>query len=220
MIAVLNVLQWFTKLVYLNILAMLFILLGLGLFGFFPALIATFFVMYQWINKKPDVAIFQSFWHAYKTYFITSNVLGYLFGGTGVVLYIDLYVMNSSQYVILHYLSIPLLVLVFLYSLMLFYVFPTLLYVEDESILNVLKTAFLTMVINPIPTFAMIAGSFGLAYILFMFQALMPIVSVSLFAFVIMMPAHHAFLTIQRKKGMLSEAKRKEVKNREAFSRE
>ncbi|GAE32641.1 YesL family protein [Alkalihalobacillus hemicellulosilyticus] len=220
MTALLNVLQWFTKLVYLNVLAVLFILLGLGLFGFFPALIATFFVMYRWINKKVDVAIFQSFWHAYKTYFIKSNVLGYLLGGTGVVLYIDLYVMNSSQYVILHYLSIPLLVLVFLYSLMLFYVFPTLLYVEDESILNVLKTAFLTMVINPLPTIFMVAGSFGLGYILFMFQALMSIVSMSLFAFVVMMPAHHAFLMIQRKKGTLSETERKEVKNREAFSRE
>ncbi|WP_062047605.1 YesL family protein [Bacillus sp. JCM 19034] len=113
MVALLRGLEWFTKLVYLNFLWVIFSILGLGLFGFFPAMAATFSVVHQWMNKNTDMSLFKEFWRAYKMYFIKSNVLGYCLGGMGVVLVIDLFVLNSSQHVFLHYLSIPLAVLVF-----------------------------------------------------------------------------------------------------------
>lgn len=200
MIALLRGLEWFTKLVYLNFLWLIFTILGLGLLGFFPAMAATFSVVHQWIHKNTDIAIFREFWRAYKLYFFKSNLLGFVLGSIGVVLLIDLFVLNSSQNVVLHYLSIPLAVLIFLYSLMLFYIIPSLIYFEQLSMLKIIKNAFFTMVINPLPTFVMLVGTFGFGYLVFHFQALIPILSMSLFALIVMMPARRAFETVQRKK--------------------
>jgi len=204
MAAVNNVLEWITKMFYLNLLWILFTMLGLGVLGLFPSIAATFSVTNKWVGKKTDVPIYKTFWLAYKKDFIRSNVVGYLLLLIGAILYIDILVLNASSNNILNLLSIPLVVISFIYLLTLFYVFPTLVHYEMK-LLQVIKNAFLIMIINPFPTIIMLVGTVGIGYILFQFQALLPIFSVSIVAMVIMMPAHRAFEKIHAKKEGLAQ---------------
>lgn len=198
MTAVTRVLEWFTKLVYLNILWVSFSFLGLGIFGIFPATAATFSVTHHWLTKRTDAPIFKTFWLAYKKQFIRSNVLGYLLFIMGLVLYIDILVFNSSTNTILNLLTIPLIALFFIYIMGMFYVFPALIYYEVK-LLHVVKNAFFIMILNPLPTIIMLIGSLFISFIFLQFQALLPIISMSLFSVVLMMPALRAFEKINRK---------------------
>ncbi len=50
--------EWITKIAYLNLLWLGFTLLGLIIFGIFPATAATFTVARKWVTGYPDVAIY------------------------------------------------------------------------------------------------------------------------------------------------------------------
>ncbi len=52
---------WVTKFAYLNLLWIAFSLLGLGLFGLFPATAAMFAVVRKWINGEKDIPVFHVF---------------------------------------------------------------------------------------------------------------------------------------------------------------
>lgn len=198
MAAVNKVLEWFTNLVYLNVLWVIFCILGLGIFGVFPAIAATFSVTHNWLTKRTDVPIFKTFWFTYKKQFIRSNLLGYLLLIIGLILYIDILVFNSSTNAILNLLTIPLIAFFFVYIMAMFYVFPALIY-YDIKLFHVVKNAFFVMILNPLPTIFMLVGILVVSSFVFQFQALIPILGMSLFSVAIMMPALRAFEMINKK---------------------
>ncbi|MFN7250368.1 MAG: YesL family protein [Anaerobacillus sp.] len=193
-----KVLEWFTNLVYLNVLWVIFCILGLGIFGVFPAIAATFSVTHNWLTKRTDVPIFKTFWFTYKKQFIRSNLLGYLLLIIGLILYIDILVFNSSTNAILNLLTIPLIAFFFVYIMAMFYVFPALIY-YDIKLFHVVKNAFFVMILNPLPTIFMLVGILVVSSFVFQFQALIPILGMSLFSVAIMMPALRAFEMINKK---------------------
>lgn len=198
MAAVNKVLEWFTNLVYLNVLWVIFCILGLGVFGVFPAIAATFSVTHNWLTKRTDVPIFKTFWFTYKKQFIRSNLLGYLLLIIGLILYIDILVFNSSTNAILNLLTIPLIAFFFVYIMAMFYVFPALIY-YDIKLFHVVKNAFFVMILNPLPTIFMLVGILVVSSFVFQFQALIPILGMSLVSVAIMMPALRAFEKINKK---------------------
>src|SRR5690625_2735954 len=119
--------DWMSRLIYLNLLWILFTLMGLGILGFFPATAGLYAVARDWIRKKEDRSIWQVFWTTYKTSFVKSNIIGFIVLIIGWILQIDLRFFqtqdNSILFVALSYFTIFLFVLYIVFVLFLFPVF-------------------------------------------------------------------------------------------------
>ena len=67
---------WITRLMYVNLLWILFMLAGLIVMGVFPSTTAMFSVTRKWILGETDTPVFHTFWKAYKQNFLQSNLVG------------------------------------------------------------------------------------------------------------------------------------------------
>src|SRR5699024_1406308 len=81
--------NWLFKFMYLHLLWLGFTVLGLGLFGIWPATSAVFSVMQKWIEKDGDTNIFQNFKKIYKKEFKKSTILGLVIIAMGAFFYVD-----------------------------------------------------------------------------------------------------------------------------------
>jgi uncharacterized membrane protein YesL/GNAT superfamily N-acetyltransferase len=97
--------DWIYFLVVVNFLAILFSLIGLGIFGFFPALMTT----YQLIRKKienEDFSTFKVFFKTYKQFFVKANQVGLLLVVIWVVLYLSWSFYLSDLETIFHFIGL------------------------------------------------------------------------------------------------------------------
>ncbi|MGP4040635.1 YesL family protein [Gracilibacillus sp. D59] len=198
--------EWITKVAYLNLLWIGFTLGGLILVGLFPSTAATFTIVKKWVSGNTDIPLFKTFWKAFRESIVQSNILGYITGAVGYILYLDFLFITvvESDYVML--LTIPFLFISILFILTSFYLFPV--YVHyDMKVLQVIKSAFFIMILNPLPTLIMVLSMFGITYGLWYFQGLALFFSMSLIAIAVTMPAHKAFSKIQEKKAYLNKQK-------------
>ncbi|WP_117170016.1 YesL family protein [Paraliobacillus sediminis] len=193
-----NALEWFVRMAFLNMLWLIFSALGLVVIGFFPALVATFTIVRKWLVGEVDIPVFKTFWQTYKKEFIRSNILGYVLTIFGVILYVDILIFNASSNTLINLLSIPLVIVTMVYLLTLFYIFPTFVHYEMKLV-QVIKNAFLVMILNPFPTIIMLLGTIGIIFVSLTFQALVPVLSVSLLSLTLMMPSIRAFDKITEK---------------------
>lgn len=190
--------NWFMKLAFINILWIVFSLLGLIIFGLFPATIAMFSVV-RALGKNPDEPIVKYFWQVYRKEFIKGNLLGIVIIIIGVISYFDIQFLKAANNSFLQLLYYPFILFNCMYFLTVMYIFPT--YVHfNASNLQVIKNAFLIMVLNPLSTLYMITGVFiiylGILYI----PATIPFFSGSILALMIMVSATRAFQKIEQKK--------------------
>src|SRR5699024_12292779 len=70
--------NWLFKFIYLHTLWIIFSILGLGVFGIFPATASVFTVARKLLEEGEDVPIFQTFFHSYKSIFFLAIVIGYI----------------------------------------------------------------------------------------------------------------------------------------------
>ncbi|MFB3160238.1 YesL family protein [Neobacillus sp. 179-J 1A1 HS] len=188
--------DWIMKLAYINILWISFSLLGLIVFGLFPATTAMFVIVRKILMDKDEIPILKTFWESYKSEFFKSNLLGLILTITGYILYIDIFFLrNTTGFINLLYY--PSLMLALGFVLTLFYVFPTLVHF-DLSILQVIKCAFVIMLMNPLSTVLMVIGSFAAYLLMTTIPGLIPIFSGSILSFVIMWASFIAFSRIKK----------------------
>lgn len=190
--AINKVLEWITKMAYLNVLWISFTILGVVVVGLFPSTAATFSVVRKWVIGETDIPVFKTFWDNYKKSLLKSNLLGYMLLLFSLILYIDIRIFNESSNSIVNLLAIPTIGISIVFILTTFYIFPTFVHYEIKLI-QVIKNSFLIMIINPFQTAIMIVGITTIGFIFMKLQGLIPIFSVSVLAFVIMMPAVQAF---------------------------
>src|SRR5690625_7732837 len=76
------------RLAYVNLLWILFTVLGLGLFGIFPATVALFVVTRKWVMGDHDIPIFSRFWHNYRKEIFLSTLLGFFLFLIGFVIFV------------------------------------------------------------------------------------------------------------------------------------
>lgn len=191
-------LEWITKVAYLNLLWIFFTLLGAGVLGLFPSTAATFMVTKKWITGSHDAPVFKVFLKAYKDSFKEANIIGYIILIFSYILYLDfLFItVSPSDYALL--LTIPLFFISILFILTVMYIFPVYVYYEMR-ILQVLKSSFFIMILNPLSTLVMGLGVFGITFVLWQFQGLAIFFGLSLPSVALMMPANRAFKKIQEK---------------------
>ncbi|WP_042454133.1 YesL family protein [Neobacillus dielmonensis] len=80
--------EWIFRLIYVNVLWILFTLLGGIILGVMPATAAAFEVSRKWFKDLDEVSVFRAYWESYRINFIQSNLLGLLLSLAGGILFI------------------------------------------------------------------------------------------------------------------------------------
>lgn len=189
--------NWIMRFAYVNVLWIIFSLVGLIIFGFFPATTAMFNVIRKWVQGHDDLPIFETFWKTYRKKFLKSNLLGLIIFMIGCILYIDMISLRQSVNGFLQFAYYPLLLMILLFFLTLLYVFPVFVYYEAK-LLQVIKNAFLIMIMSPLITFMMMVSVVIVFYFLQLLPGLSLFFSGSVLAYVITWSFHFAFVKIQR----------------------
>lgn len=197
-----KLLEWISRLAWLNLLWISFSLLGLVIFGFFPATVAMFAVVRKWMLGNDEMSIFKTFWTAYKREFIKSNILGVIIVAIGLILYIDLQFVQLSGNSFVSILYIPFFIITLIFISMLFYIIPIFVH-YDMKLSQVMKNSFFVMIMNPLSTFYMLIGSFGIIFVLSYAPPICLLYSGNLLALFIMKPAINAFEKINQKSQLL-----------------
>lgn len=194
-----------SRLAYINILWILFTLLGLVLFGIFPATVGIFSVVRKWVMGEKEIPIFKTFSENYRREFLKSNGLGLILALIGYILYIDFQIMPVGGFFTV--LRIGLVTVTIFYVIVLLYIFPV--YVHYEwKIRNYLTYALLLGAGHPHFTFLMIVGIGILYTVCIVFPGIIPFFSVSLLAYMVMWLAYLVMKKmedLQRKKKEESE---------------
>ncbi|MDQ0232530.1 YesL family protein [Metabacillus malikii] len=192
-----SIFEWITRLALLNLLWLFFTVIGLFVFGFFPATVAMFAVVRKWALGELDISITKTFWQSYRHEFMKSNILGLWILLISCVLFIDyIYLQHTTD--MKQLLTAPFFIVTLLFACMLFYIFP--MYVHYEmKISQLLKSSFFVMIMNPISTCTMLVGTSGLLFLLSYGPPLMIVCSGNVIALAIVKPAINAFNKINRK---------------------
>ncbi|MFD1607479.1 YesL family protein [Oceanobacillus luteolus] len=184
--------SWIMKMIYLNLLWIIFSLAGLVVFGFFPATQAMFAVTRRWILGEKEIPVFKTFWQAYKAGFVQVNIIGYVLTILGVILYIDLKFFQQSEHLLFSVLAFFIIFAMFIFFAMILYIFPMYVHYKFKT-LEYLRKAFVIVLGKPLNTIMMIVGS----YLLYVFISMMPVLllfaSGSLVSLVLMWIAMRSF---------------------------
>lgn len=185
------------KLIYLHLLWVLFTVLGLGVFGFFPATAALFTVIYKSMERNRQETIFQTFFSSFKQHFWKVNGFGLVILAFGLFLYWDFTVSKQViQSPILHFI---LLLFCFFYLITVLYFFPVFARYDLKGF-QYMKQAFFIAVIRPFETIAMLVCLFLLYNVFIFLPVLYVFMGTAMVAYPIMWFALRAFLGIERRK--------------------
>lgn len=198
MSAIYNILEWITKFAYVNLLWVVFTLVGGVILGFYPSTIAMFAMVRDWIRGNPDLPVLKTFWNYYKRDFLKSNLLGLFLNALFILIAIDLYYINSNLNEQLTWTYIPLFAFMLIVILFLFYIFPSFTHF-DLKITGLIKNAFLIMMISPIHSFLIVVCLVALFIIMRAIPALFFIFGGTTYAFITTWLSLHAFNKIKEK---------------------
>lgn len=150
--------DWIIKLIYVNVLWIAFTVIGLFVFGFFPATAAMFAVIRKWIvQEEKDIPVFQTFILHYKKDFLQANLIGMIVMALGFFLYFDLRFFQSSSQPFLNMLSFFIYTLFFIFFIFSLYLFPIFVHYELKT-MEYLKYSIILAIARPVQTFLMIAA--------------------------------------------------------------
>src|SRR5699024_998860 len=180
--SVMDMLDKFIKLIYLNILWILFFIVGIGIFGFMPATASVTSILRKWMNKEELPSLTKEFWKQYKEGFITSNIIGLVFLVIGYILYLDVSILIGTESTIGKILLSLTFMLIYIYFVILLNFFP--LYSRLEmSIANYLKLSLTIGMSHPLTTLLMILWLIIVGILCFSYTVLLPLFSVVLLCF-------------------------------------
>lgn len=157
-----TVAEWIFRFMLLQILWVVFTVLGLGILGFMPATVAVFSIVRRWLMKETDFSIIPNFFHFFKSSWKSANIVGLVMALVGGFLYIDLKI--SQEFLKFAPLHVLLLILSFVFFVVCLYLFPVMSHYALKP-LQYIKQSFLLALAQPINTLALLLWSFC-AYIL------------------------------------------------------
>lgn len=190
---------WTMRFAVINLLWIMFTIAGLIIFGFMPATAAMFTVMRKWVMGQTDIPIFKTFWEAYRSGFLKTNLIGIILSVSGYILYIDFIFLNRLEANWFSaILGVGLICIAVLYVIILFYIFPVFSHYQIKTF-QYFKYAAVIGISHPFHTVGIGAGVITLLFIMFMFPGLIFFLSGSIISFIIMSTAHHVFMKINKK---------------------
>ncbi|WP_026559764.1 YesL family protein [Bacillus sp. J37] len=192
-------LEWVMWLAYINLLWIGSALIGLIVFGIFPATVAMFTVIRHLLLKDTTgKQILKTFALTYKREFFKSNVIGLIFTAIGYLLYLDfLYIQNMTG-TTYYMFQIGLIFISIIYFISLLYIVPV--YVHyDLKFHQYFRHALLIGILSPITTMLIVIGLTILYFLLVKIPGLIPLITTSTLAFIIMGCALNGFRRLEDK---------------------
>ncbi|GGH78686.1 putative membrane protein YesL [Pullulanibacillus pueri] len=167
----------FTKLIYLNLLWVLFSLMGGVILGVFPATAAVFAIIRKWAFQE-EVPIFSTFWLYYKSEFKKSQITGYGFVLMWLFLRADQNFYHNGIFTFLCQLAS------LVFFTMLLYIGPVFAH-YDTGFFKQIKFTFLLAMAHPFRSVFLMTMTLGYLYIslTLTFFKFVPLCGVTLFAF-------------------------------------
>lgn len=189
--------NWLAKVMFLHLLWIGFTLLGLGVFGIFPATAALFTVIHKWFDDHYDIKIFRTFLATYKEQFLKANGLGIILAVVGIFLYWDI---KISQHLIQSfYFHVFLLGIFFIYVLVVLHFF-TVLARYELKFFQYFKQTFLIAIARPFESIAMVVSLILLSYVFFYVPVLLFFAGVGMTACPLVWFTYRACILIEEKK--------------------
>ncbi|MFD1386242.1 YesL family protein [Oceanobacillus oncorhynchi subsp. oncorhynchi] len=181
------------NLIYLNLLWVVFTLLGGIVFGIFPATAALFAVIRKMILEDEDTAVLSEFITHFKASFKTSNLLGYAGSFIGLFLVMDFRIVQSISHESVQVVLFNLILVIgILYLVVMLYIFPV--YVHFDLKWNeYCRYACILTIARPLQTIMLIAFVAAVVYLYMLVPALVFVLGVSFMSFVIMKIASLSF---------------------------
>jgi len=155
---------WVVRLVYVNILWLLFTVVGLGVLGLMPATAGMFAVVRKWIRGEDDISIFKTFKDSFRAEFLKANILGYILAIVGYFLYLDIQFMRIQGGLFFQFFTYIIIVVFFLYFIILLYLFPVFVHFELK-IQQYIKWPLALGIMYPIITLLVLGGLFIVYYV-------------------------------------------------------
>lgn len=180
-----RVCDWVYKLALVNLLWILFTLVGLLFFGLFPATAASFTVIRKWLLGQKNFPLFKTFVGVFRREFVKGNLYGFMLTALGTLLYMDLKLFQGFDGFINLLFSYFFICLFFLYLVMMLYAFPV--YVHFRlNFFQYIKQVLLIVVISPIRSITLAALSFAVYFLMMNIPATVPFFGISVEVFVMM----------------------------------
>ncbi|MFA9560071.1 YesL family protein [Evansella sp. AB-rgal1] len=193
---IMRIFDWIMRLAYVNILWILFTIVGLIIFGIFPATAAMFAVTRKWVRGQSEVPVFTTFWESYRKEFFKVNLLGLFIIIIGTVIYVDFLFLATVDGWIATFLTTMLIFASILFVIILFNIFP--LFVHYQlSIFKYLKFSIILGVSKPHITLAMVFSALLLYFFILAFPGISIFFSGSVLAFAIMWLTNGAIQKIE-----------------------
>lgn len=193
-----RIFEWIYRLAYLNLLWLLFTLVGFIIFGLGPSTLAMYSIMRKWINGEEGFSVFQSFLEYYKSGFKQANVIGLVLIIVGLFILVDIRFLGSfdgiARYVVLGSFTTVLI----LYLLVTLYIFPIVVHYENTTFQH-FKSALIIGVSFPIRTLVMCGVVTSVLFICFVFPAVAFLYLGSGLCFVTMFFSNYLLKSISRR---------------------
>jgi uncharacterized membrane protein YesL len=191
--------EWITRFAYVNLLWIGFSLLGLIVFGFFPAAISMFTIIRKWVMGETDIPIFQTFLNTYKSEFIKSNCLGAIIAIiVGLIVFNTVLVQNMGNE-FSSVIQVPIYMFMFAAGLAILYMFSV--YVHYElTLLQIIKNSFLMMIIHPMENLVIISGLVAVFFVVKFIPGLGFFFGGSISAAIVMATCYLVFKKVDKRK--------------------
>ena len=189
---------WITRFAYLNLLWVLFSVVGLLFFGVLPATTAMFAVVRKWIDGDTDIPVFETFWNAYRKEFVKINLLGYGVLLVGYLLTIEFQILRSQEHIAYLIASFGVIGLFIIYFIILLYLFPIFVHFDLKPF-EYIKWAFVIGIGHPLLTVFLIGVMIAIVYLTFVtIPALLFFFGGSISAYILMWGASQTFSKYER----------------------
>ncbi|MFP9129184.1 YesL family protein [Niallia sp. BSM11] len=175
--SIIVVCEWIWRGIFVNLCWITFIVLGLGIFGFFPATVALFTIVRKWLRKDTDFPIWKTFKQVYLKEWKRSNQIGLVFYSIGLFLYLDIRLTETFMSgVLASFLSIIFSIMLLILLLVVSYFFAV--YVHYElSNKEYIKQSFLITLTSLPSTIGIGAGFFVIGSLINQMPGLIPFIS-------------------------------------------
>lgn len=175
--SIIVVCEWIWRGIFVNLCWIAFIVLGLGIFGFFPATVALFTIVRKWLRKDTDFPIWKTFKQVYLKEWKRSNQIGLVFYSIGLFLYLDIRLTETFMSgVLASFLSIIFSIMLLILLLVVSYFFAV--YVHYElSNKEYIKQSFLITLTSLPSTIGIGAGFFVIGSLINQMPGLIPFIS-------------------------------------------
>lgn len=193
-----HIANWAFNIAYLNILWILFTLVGLFIFGIFPATAAMFAVVRKWLFLgERDFNIFKTFWSFYRKDFFKLNGFAALFLTFGIVLYYNnaFLLLNLKDF---KYFIPGAILISLVYVMTLLFFFPVFVHYKLKFF-EYIKNSFLLAVLSSLELIGMVVVIAAMIGFIILIPGIIPLFSGSVLAISLMFLSKGAFKRLKQK---------------------